>query len=135
MNNPSSGSGLGHERSGLQGHREEEPATGKWKLPQRSCEWTIFLLTQLMATQQRMRCPPLSDPCPNNWLRWSLKNRNFVCTAELVLGRDHNASEAETFVKEAAQNGIRVISLTDLPGGNPAFCHRRPLFLTCRSTD
>ena len=64
--------------------------------------------------------PTLSDPCSDNYLRSSLKNCNFVCTAELVLGRDHNASEAETFVKEAAQNGIRVISLTDLPGGNPA---------------
>ena len=55
-----------------------------------------------------------------NFLRSALKQGEFICTAELVLGRDHNAAEAESFVKEAAQNGISVISLTDLPGGNPA---------------
>lgn len=45
-----------------------------------------------------------------------------MCTAELVLGRDHTPLEAEDFVKEAAQqaDGIKVVSLTDLPGGNPA---------------
>jgi methylenetetrahydrofolate reductase (NADPH) len=45
-----------------------------------------------------------------------------VCTAELVLGRDHTPLEAEDFVKEAARqaDGIKVVSLTDLPGGNPA---------------
>ena len=39
-----------------------------------------------------------------------------------MLGRDHNVKEAETFVNEAAAepNGIKVISVTDLPGGNPA---------------
>jgi methylenetetrahydrofolate reductase (NADPH) len=55
-----------------------------------------------------------------NALRSALKNQRFICTAELVLGRDHTSAEAETFVKEAADNGIEVISLTDLPGGNPA---------------
>ena len=44
-----------------------------------------------------------------------------MCTAELVLGRDHSPAEAEDFVKEASQaDGIKVVSLTDLPGGNPA---------------
>jgi methylenetetrahydrofolate reductase (NADH) len=57
---------------------------------------------------------------PDNLLRTSLKKGEFITTAELVLGRDHNAIEAELFVREAAQNGISVISLTDLPGGNPA---------------
>jgi methylenetetrahydrofolate reductase (NADPH) len=66
------------------------------------------------------RTPLSPDTEKKNFLRSSLKKGDFVCTAELVLGRDHNAGEAETFVKEAAQNGIRVISLTDLPGGNPA---------------
>jgi methylenetetrahydrofolate reductase (NADPH) len=57
-----------------------------------------------------------------NHLRDALEHKQFVCTAELVLGRDHNVAEAETFVKEAAAepHGIKVISLTDLPGGNPA---------------
>jgi methylenetetrahydrofolate reductase (NADPH) len=66
---------------------------------------------------------PLSsnlDDRKDNFLRTALKKGNFVCTAELVLGRDHNAGEAESFVKEAKQSGIKVISLTDLPGGNPA---------------
>jgi 5,10-methylenetetrahydrofolate reductase len=51
-----------------------------------------------------------------------MEKREFICTAELVLGRDHNVNEAEAFIKEAAQqtDGIKVISLTDLPGGNPA---------------
>lgn len=56
----------------------------------------------------------------NNYLRTALRTNNFVCTAELVLGRDHTCAEAEAFVKEAAQSGIPIISLTDLPGGNPA---------------
>ena len=45
-----------------------------------------------------------------------------MLSAELVLGRDHNVPDAETFVRDAAlePNGIKVISLTDLPGGNPA---------------
>jgi methylenetetrahydrofolate reductase (NADPH) len=57
-----------------------------------------------------------------NHLRAALAQRQFFCTAELVLGRDHNVKEAETFVTDAAAqpNGIKVISVTDLPGGNPA---------------
>jgi len=57
-----------------------------------------------------------------NHLRVALEQKQFLLTAELVLGRDHNVKEAETFVNEAAAepNGIRVISVTDLPGGNPA---------------
>ncbi len=44
------------------------------------------------------------------------------CTAELVLGRDHTAAETEEFVRAASQgaDGIKVISLTDIPGGHPA---------------
>ena len=38
-----------------------------------------------------------------NFLRSALEKREFICTAELVLGRDHNVAEAEAFVKEAAQ--------------------------------
>lgn len=59
---------------------------------------------------------------PVNHLRKALESREFFCTAELVLGRDHNIAEAEAFVKDAAAepNGIKVISVTDLPGGNPA---------------
>ena len=65
---------------------------------------------------------PGNDQPRPNFLRAALEKREFVCTAELVLGRDHNVTEAEAFVKEAAQqaDGIKVISLTDLPGGNPA---------------
>lgn len=57
-----------------------------------------------------------------NLLSIALGEKKFVCTAELVLGRDHNAAEAEAFVREASQqaDGIKIISLTDLPGGNPA---------------
>ncbi len=57
-----------------------------------------------------------------NRFRSALEQGEFVCTAELVLGRDHSAVEAEVFVKEASQqeHGIDAISLTDLPGGNPA---------------
>ena len=57
-----------------------------------------------------------------NLLRSALRDGRFVCSAELVLGRDHTVSEAEYFVEEASrhQDGIKVISLTDLPGGNPA---------------
>ncbi len=59
---------------------------------------------------------------PQNHLRQALEKKQFLCSAELVLGRDHNVAEAETFVKEAAAlpEGIKVISVTDLPGGNPA---------------
>src|ERR1700758_4450198 len=63
---------------------------------------------------------PVSSGAHANYLRTTLTERKFVCTAELVLGRDHNCAEAEAFVKEAAQNNIRIISVTDLPGGNPA---------------
>jgi len=57
-----------------------------------------------------------------NHLRWSLLNREFFCSAELVLGRDHSVPDAESFVLAAAEHekGIRIISVTDLPGGNPA---------------
>ncbi|MGD0127848.1 MAG: methylenetetrahydrofolate reductase, partial [Terriglobia bacterium] len=57
-----------------------------------------------------------------NYLRQALERHEFFCTAELVLGRDHNMAEAETFVKEAAADpkGIKIISVTDLPSGNPA---------------
>ncbi len=63
----------------------------------------------------------VSSQNPNR-LRSALEKGEFVCTAELVLGRDHSGVEAEIFVKEASQqgDGIKVISLTDLPGGNPA---------------
>src|SRR5271157_6111257 len=62
------------------------------------------------------------QPGSENHLRAALAKKEFFCTAELVLGRDHNVAEAETFVKDAAAepNGIKVISVTDLPGGNPA---------------
>lgn len=66
---------------------------------------------------------PFSPVCSGvhaNYLRTALTERKFICTAELVLGRDHNCAEAEAFVKEAAQNKIQIISVTDLPGGNPA---------------
>ncbi len=57
-----------------------------------------------------------------NHLKEALEQNRFVYSAELVLGRDHQVGEAETFVKEAAKepNGIKIISVTDLPGGNPA---------------
>jgi methylenetetrahydrofolate reductase (NADPH) len=57
-----------------------------------------------------------------NLLKSSFAKGEFVCTAELVLGRDHTVADAEAFVKEAAAHadGIKAISLTDLPGGSPA---------------
>lgn len=57
-----------------------------------------------------------------NLLRSALARGEFLCTAELVLGRDHEVAEAETFVREASQqpDGIKIISVTDSPGGNPA---------------
>src|SRR5580693_9032860 len=57
-----------------------------------------------------------------NYMRTMLAKEEFFCTAELVLGRDHNVTEAEAFVNEAAAqpDGIKVISVTDLPGGDPA---------------
>jgi methylenetetrahydrofolate reductase (NADPH) len=62
------------------------------------------------------------SPQNPNVFRSALEKGEFVCTAELVLGRDHSAVAAEDFVKEAAlcPDGIKVISLTDLPGGHPA---------------
>jgi len=62
-----------------------------------------------------------SSHIPNRF-RSALEQGEFVYTAELVLGRDHNAVEAEVFVQEASEqeHGIDAISLTDLPGGNPA---------------
>jgi methylenetetrahydrofolate reductase (NADPH) len=58
----------------------------------------------------------------DNLLRSALAKGEFICSAELVLGRDHAVAEAETFVREASaeRDGIKVISVTDLPGGNPA---------------
>ncbi len=57
-----------------------------------------------------------------NHLRSALEAGEFFCSAELVLGRDHSAPEAEAFVEDAARSkrGVKVISLTDLPSGNPA---------------
>ncbi len=57
-----------------------------------------------------------------NHLKAALSENNFVCSAELVLGRDHTIPEAEAFVRDAADPAgpVKVISLTDLPGGNPA---------------
>jgi methylenetetrahydrofolate reductase (NADPH) len=55
-----------------------------------------------------------------NFLKAALARGEFVCSAELVLGRDHTVTEAETFVREAQGGAVQVISLTDLPGGNPA---------------
>ena len=60
---------------------------------------------------------------PENYLRQALEAEDFVHTAELVLGRDYTFPEVEQFVKDASEtpDGIKVVSLTDLPGGNPAF--------------
>ena len=57
-----------------------------------------------------------------NHLRTALDTGTFFCSAELVMGRDHDIPDAEAFVRDAAQepNGVRIISATDLPGGNPA---------------
>jgi methylenetetrahydrofolate reductase (NADPH) len=59
---------------------------------------------------------------PGNQLRLALDQREFFISAELVLGRDHTVPDAETFVEEASRHGsgIKIISITDLPGGNPA---------------
>jgi methylenetetrahydrofolate reductase (NADPH) len=59
---------------------------------------------------------------PANLLRTALENKEFFISAELVLGRDHEVPEAESFVQEAGReaDGIKIISITDLPGGNPA---------------
>jgi len=57
-----------------------------------------------------------------NHLRRALESGEFIYTAELVLSRDYVLSEVEQFVKDAAKASgeIKVISLTDLPSGNPA---------------
>lgn len=57
-----------------------------------------------------------------NVLRSALSRGEFVYSAELVLGRDHTIPDAEQFIADAAADphGIRIISATDLPGGNPA---------------
>jgi methylenetetrahydrofolate reductase (NADPH) len=57
-----------------------------------------------------------------NYLKRALEERRFFCSVELVLGRDHTVAEAESFVRDAAgqNDGIQIVSLTDLPGGNPA---------------
>ena len=57
-----------------------------------------------------------------NHLRSALAENRFICSAELVLGRDHTVPQAEDFVREASEDpgGIKVISLTDLPSGGPA---------------
>ncbi len=57
-----------------------------------------------------------------NLLRSALAQGHFVATAELVMGRDHTIVDAATFIRDAAAdpNGVRIISVTDLPGGNPA---------------
>ena len=59
---------------------------------------------------------------PENHLRSALEAGRFFCSAELVLGRDHSTPEAETFVEDASREklGIKIVSLTDLPSGNPA---------------
>ncbi len=59
---------------------------------------------------------------PENFLKSAFARGEFLATAELVLGRDHAVTEAETFVKEASAEptGVRIVSITDLPGGNPA---------------
>lgn len=69
-----------------------------------------------------MQSSVAGDDRNRNFLKAAIEKGEFVCTAELVLGRDHSAVEAEEFVKQASQQaqGIKVISLTDLPGGNPA---------------
>ncbi|MBI3945892.1 MAG: methylenetetrahydrofolate reductase C-terminal domain-containing protein [Armatimonadetes bacterium] len=54
--------------------------------------------------------------------RSALSRGEFVYSAELVLGRDHDIPDTERFIREAAADpaGIRIVSATDLPGGNPA---------------
>lgn len=55
-------------------------------------------------------------------MKTALEQGDFVYTAEIVLGRDHEIPDAEKFVQDAvkAENGMQIISVTDLPGGNPA---------------
>jgi methylenetetrahydrofolate reductase (NADH) len=67
-------------------------------------------------------CPGVRASSTSNFFKAALESREFICTTELVLGRDHTTGEAETFIQQAAQqaDGIKVISITDLPGGHPA---------------
>ena len=64
---------------------------------------------------------PREQPVEND-LRSHLESGEFLYSAELVLGRDHDIGEAEAFVRDAGQEhgDVRVISTTDSPGGNPA---------------
>lgn len=57
-----------------------------------------------------------------NHLRSALQQKRFFYSAELVLGRDHTVEEAEAFIRQAADQPerLRIVSLTDLPSGNPA---------------
>lgn len=58
----------------------------------------------------------------DNTFRQRLTEGRFVYSAELVLGGDHSVPEFERFIDEAGAGcgDIRVISVTDLPGGRPA---------------
>jgi len=58
----------------------------------------------------------------DNHLRSALSEGRFFFSAELVLGRDQSVPDAESFVRDAAADpdGIKIMSITDLPGGNPA---------------
>ena len=75
-----------------------------------------------METSSRPRMSSGGEVPRQNVLRSALQRGQFLCTAELVLGRDHNMADAEAFVKAASQqeDGMKVISVTDLPSGNPA---------------
>lgn len=57
-----------------------------------------------------------------NSLRSDLAAGRFSVSAELVLGRDYHLREAEAFVQDAGRepDGVRTVSITDLPGGNPS---------------
>lgn len=57
-----------------------------------------------------------------NEFRHALAQRQFVYSVELVLGRDHSVPEMEQFLEDARTraDGVRVMSVTDLPGGRPA---------------
>lgn len=59
---------------------------------------------------------------PPNVLRTALDTRRFVYSVEVTLGRDYAVPELERFLEDAASddNGVRVVSVTDLPGGHPA---------------
>ena len=57
-----------------------------------------------------------------NLLRAQLNGQEFLYSVELVLGRDHDIGDAERFVRDASgePDGVKIISATDSPGGNPA---------------